>query len=45
MIFNFRHDTCDTGDFSIPYGQSLASRGAKSCRNKRPYKKLEDFIK
>jgi hypothetical protein len=44
-IFNFTHDTCDTGDLSIPYGQSLASPGVKSCRNKRTYKKIEDVIK
>jgi hypothetical protein len=44
-IFNFTHDTCDAGDLSIPDGQSLASPGAKSCRNTRTYKKFEDVIK
>ena len=45
MIFNFTHDTCDTGELSIPNGQSLASPSAKSYINKREYKKFEDVIK
>jgi hypothetical protein len=44
-IFNFTRDTCDIGDLSIPDGQSPTLPGAKSCRNKRTYKKFEDAIK
>jgi hypothetical protein len=39
IIFNFTHDTCDVGDFSIPDGQSLTLPGAKSYRNNKTYKK------